>query len=178
MSDLSPPVPSAWQLERAVSAWQQLREIYANDPALADDEDGITRELADADITHPEILLGRAIDALVWCERREVEADTLRREMIARRDRYTARAAAIRDIIEQLLTALEIKSHRARFGGATLAAGRASLVITDEQLVPDKYFRTERVLMRTPLHDDLEQGEVIPGAVLSNPAPVLRIKRY
>jgi hypothetical protein len=58
-----------------------------------------------------------------------------------------------------------------------MAAGRASLVLTDEQLVPDKYFRTERILMKTPLIDDLEQGEVIPGAVLSNPSPVLRIRK-
>ena len=38
MSDVA-RVPSAWELEKAVSAWQQLRHQYANDPALAEDED-------------------------------------------------------------------------------------------------------------------------------------------
>ena len=137
----------------------------------------ISTAFADAEITHPEVLLERAIDALVWCDRREVEADQLRREMSARRDRYRARAAAIRDIIEQLLTAMELKSHRAKLARAGMVMGRPSVVITDEGLVPDQYFRIERTLMKTPLADDLEQGVVIPGAVLSNPAPYLQIRK-
>ena len=43
--------------------------------------------------------------------------------------------------------------------------------------MPDKYFQTERTLMKTPLTDDLEQGEVIPGAVMSNAGQVLRIRK-
>jgi hypothetical protein len=31
--------------------------------------------------------------------------------------------------------------------------------------------------MKTPLAEDLEQGVVIPGAVLSNPAPYLQIRK-
>jgi hypothetical protein len=160
-----------------VSAWQQLREIYAADPGLADDEEVIRSALADAEITHPEVLLDRAIDALVWTERREVEADDLRREVIARRDRYRARSETIRGVIEELLTELQLKSRRAKWGTANMAAGRPSLVLTDEELVPDQYFRTERTLMRTPLIDDLEQGVVVPGAVLSNARPTLRIRK-
>jgi hypothetical protein len=175
--DSAPRVPSAWQLERAVSAWQQLRQIYAADPSLADDEEAISAAFADAEITRPEVLLERAIDAAVWCDRREIEADDLRREMIARRDRYRARAETIRVIIEQLLTALDMKSHRAKLARAGMVMGRPSVVITDEGLVPDQYFRTERVLMKTPLGDDLEQGVVVPGAVLSNPAPYLQIRK-
>jgi hypothetical protein len=175
--DNAPRVPSGLQLERSVSAWQQLREIYAADPGLADDEEVIRAALADSETMHPDVLLDRAIDALVWIERRETEADDLRREVIARRDRYRARSETIRGIIESLLTALELKSRRAKWGAASMAAGRPSLVLTDEQLVPDQYFKTERTLMRTPLIDDLEQGVVVPGAVLSNPHPVLRIRK-
>ena len=64
-SNSAPRVPSAWQLERAVSAWMQLRELYDNDPALIEDEEVISAALADAEITHPDVLLERAIDALV-----------------------------------------------------------------------------------------------------------------
>jgi hypothetical protein len=176
-SNIAPRVPSAGQLERVVSAWQQLREMYALDPSITEDEEVIRAALADAEMPHPDVLLDRSIDALVWIERREVEADDLRREIIARRDRYRARAETVRKVIEDLMNATETKSRRAKWGGASMAAGRASLVLTDEQLVPDKYFRTERILMKTPLIDDLEQGEVIPGAVLSNPSPVLRIRK-
>jgi hypothetical protein len=177
MSDEAPRAPSGWQLERAVSAWQQLRELYDNDPALADDEDVITAALADAEVTHPDVLLERSIDALVWIQRREVEADDLRREMTRRRDRYRARSDAIRAMIQDLLVALEKKSYRSKLGRASMVMSRAGVVITDEGLVPDKYFRIERILLRTVLHEDLEQGEVVPGAVLSNPAPVLTIRK-
>jgi hypothetical protein len=176
MSD-APKVPSAWQLERAVSAWQQLREIYASDPALADDEDVIRDALTTAEIDHPDVLLSRAIDAAVWAIRREVEADDLRAEIVARRDRYRARIATIREIIERLLTALEITKHRARFGSVSMAAGPVSVVITDPQLVPDEFVRIERHIMLTPIHEAIDAGRQVPGAVLSNPAPVLRIRK-
>jgi Siphovirus Gp157 len=160
-----------------MSTWQQLRDLYASDPALADDEEVISAALAAADVTHPETLLDRAIDALIWIERREDEADDLRREMTERRDRYKARALAARALIDDLMGALELKKRRAKLGAASIANGRPALVLTDEAQVPEQYFRTERVLMRTPLIDDLQQGVVVPGAEMSNPAPVLRIRK-
>jgi hypothetical protein len=176
MSD-APRVPTAWQLERAVSAWQQLREIYASDPDLADDEEVIRAALADAEVDHPETLLDRAIDAVVWCERREIEADDLRREMTARRDKYRARAETIRRVIEDLLTALEMKSRRAKFGRAGMVIGRASVVILDAELVPDEFVRTERHILLTPIHEAIDAGKAVAGAALSNPAPYLQIRK-
>jgi hypothetical protein len=177
MSDQSPPIPNAWQLERAVSAWQQLRAFYANDPALADDEEVITAALADAEITHPEVLLTRAIDALLWAEQREVEADDLRRQDIARRDRYRSRIEALRTLIEQLLTALELKRHTATRGRAVLALTRPAIVITDEALVPGKFIKIERSFDKLAMRAALDAGEDVPGAVLSNPAPALQIRK-
>jgi hypothetical protein len=176
MSD-APRVPSAWQLERAVSAWQQLREIYANDPDLADDEEVIRSALADAEIADPHVLLERAIDAVVWAERREIEADDLRREMIARRDKYRVRAETIRRVIEDLLTALELKAHRAKLARAGMVMGRASVVILDPQLVPDEFVRTERHIQLTPIHEAIDAGRTVAGATLSNPEPYLQIRK-
>jgi hypothetical protein len=173
----APRVPSGYQLERAMSAWQQLRDEYATDPDLLEDEQVVAETLSKADATHPAFLLDRTIDALVWIERREAEADELRREIIARRDRYRERAARVRALIEQLMSGLEMTRREAKLATASVRDGQASLVVTDEQLIPDEYFKVERTLMRTPLRDDLEQGVVVPGAVMSNPAPVLAIKR-
>ena len=177
MSDDTPRVPSAWQLERAVSAFQQLEAIYAADPNLADDEEGIRRELADAEITHPDVLLQRAIDAAVWAAMREIEADNLRREVIARRDRYRARLANIRDIIEQLLTALEVTSARAKYGAASLRMGPPSVVLLDADLIPDDLCKITREPIKTDIRERIEAGEDVPGAAMSNPAPVLQIRR-
>ena len=153
------------------------RDMRHLDPALADDEEIIAAALADAEITDPHILLERAIDAVVWCERREIEADDLRRDMTARRDRYRARAVAIRDLIEKLLNALETTKHRAKFGSVSLGAGPQSVLLTDAQLVPDEYVRTERHILLSLIRDAIDAGKEVPGAVLSNPAPVLRIRK-
>ena len=179
MSDsaTAPRLPSALALERAVSAFEQLRDIYGLDPTLEEDESEIRAQLDAADITHPEILLARLIDAAVWADRRETEADDIRREITARRDRYRARQANIRDIIVQLLDALEVKSHRAKYGAASIAMGSGSVVLTDAELVPDKFVRIERHIQLTPIREAIEAGEEVPGAVLSNAAPVLRIRK-
>jgi hypothetical protein len=179
MSDsaTAPRLPSGEALERAVSMFQQLRDIYGLDPTLAEDEAEIRAQLDAADITHPDILLARLIDAAVWADRRETEADDIRREVTARRDRYRARQSNIRVIIAQLLDALEIKSHRARYGAASLAPGPVSVLLTDAELVPDEYVRIERHIQWTPIRAAIEAGAEVPGAVLSNPGPVLRIRK-
>ena len=173
----APRVPSGYQLERAMSAWQQLREEYATDPDLLEDEQVVAETLNKADATHPAFLLDRTIDALVWIERREAEADDLRREIIARRDRYRERAARVRALIEQLMSGLEMTRREAKLATASIRDGQPGLVITDEELIPDEYYKVERSLMRAALKDDVTQGVVVPGAVISHPEPVLTIKR-
>jgi len=179
MSDsaTAPRLPSALALERAVSAFEQLRDIYGLDPTLADDEAEIREQLAAADIEHPETLLDRAIDAAAWADRREVEAEDMIREARARRDRYRARKANIRTLIAQLLDALEIKSRRAKYARVSVSLGPISVVLTDADLVPDEFVRIERHIQLTPIHEAIDAGRKVPGAVLSNPAPVLRMVR-
>jgi len=178
MSDSSAPrVPSGDQLERAVSLWQQLRDVYDLDPSLAEDEEVIKAAFADAEIPYPETLLERAIDAVVWCERREIEADDIRREVIARRDRYRARAASIRALVAELLDVLRIKSHRAKYGAASLAAGVPSVLLTDADLVPDEFVKYERTVQLTPIKEAIAAGKEVPGAVMSNGGTVLRIRK-
>lgn len=176
MSD-TPRVPSAYQLERAVSAWQQIRATLAADPNLIDDENVITAALADADITHPEVLLGRLIDAIVWTDRREDEAEEMRKEAIARRDRYAARGVDMRTLLLDLMTALDKKSHRSKLGRASVGTSKPAVVITDEGVLPDEYVRVERHPNRTLIHEDIDLGVVIPGATLSNAAPNVRVAR-
>jgi Siphovirus Gp157 len=179
MSDSAPRVPSAWQLEMAVSAWQQLRAAYANDPTLADDESVIAAALADEQITHPEVLLERAIDALVWIERREIEADLLRRDMTARRDRYRERGAVVKNVILDLMAALEKRTHRTRLANAVVAMTNPAVVILDADLLPDAYVRVEtaRIPDKLAIREAIAVGEVVPGASMSNAAPALQLRK-
>src|SRR5271170_6266728 len=135
----APHAPSGWSIERSVAAWQQIRAALDADPALAVDEAVIAAALVDAEITHPLTLLSRLIDAVVWAERREEEARELSRRIAERAARYESRKDMLRLSIHDLLTALDVKSHRAPLGLALIMAGRASVVITDAEALADQY---------------------------------------
>jgi hypothetical protein len=56
----------------------------------------------------------------------------------------------------------------------SMTAGRA--IITDEQRLPDKWWRTKREPDKQAIRVALKEGETIPGAELSNASPTLRIR--
>ena len=116
------------------------------------------------------VLLERAIDAVVWCERREIEADDLRREMVERRDRYRARAVAIRDLIEKLLNALET-TVAAPSSAALISAPVRNPSCWSTRLFSDEYVpnRTAYPAVADPRRDRRRQGSV--AAVLSSQPP-------
>lgn len=177
MSETRPP--SGYAIERSVSAWQQVREALLADPDLVLDELVITAALVAADITNPDVLLERLIDAAVWCDRRADEAEELRKNMIARRDRYRARLETMRATILNLMSALEKSSHRAKLGLAVMSMSRPGVLVTDADKLAPEYVRVTvtREPDKTAIRADLDQGVVVEGAVMSNAVPVLTIRK-
>jgi Siphovirus Gp157 len=170
--------PSAFQIERAMSAWHQIRESLATDPDLLT-EDAIREAFDEARATHPEELLERLIDAVWWTGREIDDANQLRAAMIARRDRYQNRETMLRLLIQQLMDALEMKSRRGRYASASLAlSSRQSVVITDADALPDEFVKVTREPMRTAIGDAMRNdGLIVPGAELSTPGvPILTIR--
>ena len=53
---------------------------------------------------------------------------------------------------------------------------KAKLTITDEAKIPDRFFKTEKKLIKTDLNKAYEAGEQIEGVALSNNAPSLTIR--
>jgi hypothetical protein len=106
-----------------------------------------------------------------------VEAIKLREaDLSERRKRIAARADAHRDLVHK---ALEISGQRKverPLYTASIAAGRASVVITDELALPDYYIRTKREPDKTKIGDALKGGETVPGACMSNAPPSCRIQ--
>jgi lysozyme family protein len=170
-------VPSGYELERAVSAWQQLREHLISDEELVHDEGVIASALAAAQVDDPRDLLARMIDAVVWTERRAEEAKAIADEFTERRRRYESRAVNMREIVHTLMDAIPVDKYQAKLARASIVDGAASARITDETKIPDEYFKTERTLRKSDVLADLRVGVVIEGAELSNGGPTLRIAR-
>lgn len=176
-NNITPRVPSGYELERAVSAWQQLREHLINDEELVQDEGVIASALAVAGADDPRDLLARMINAVVWTERRAEEAKTLADEMTNRKRRYEARANVMREIIHSLMEAIRVEKYQAKLARASFADGPMSVLVTDEGKIPDEYFKVERTLRKSDVLADLKVGVVIDGAQLSNGGSVLKIAR-
>lgn len=176
MSD--PRRPSAIAIEQCVAAAQRTREMLRADGELASDEQ-VLSSMQDADPTvlSPDDLLRRFIAAIVFAEGREAEAKAFAAQMMARSKRYGNRAVAMRAGLLEVMQALERKSFSGSpFGTAFVQRGRPSAVVLDVGLIPDRFWKTTRELTRRELTTALNDGEVIDGATLSNPMPVLVIR--
>jgi Siphovirus Gp157 len=179
-----PAAPSAWQLERSISLWQQLQQAVVTDNgAFVADEDVIEKLIDNASpsLHPPAKLLGMLIDAAVWAERREDEAEALRKRYAARRDRYAARATKLRATINDLMDILGSSAAEGDLGSASYVKPPRRVVITDMNLLPEEYIRrTDPEAKKTEIASALRGGKAVPGAEWSdtNAAPVLRITAY
>jgi hypothetical protein len=169
--------PSGFVIERSVSAWQRAREALAVDGELADDEAVLARALdADPAALAPDELLRRLIAAATWADRRADEARLLVNTLRARTVRYTARGSTLRALALEVMDATNRKTFAAPFGTVSVKSLPPSVVILDEQALPDEYVATKRIPDKRKLAADLKEGVVINGAVLSNAGRTLAIR--
>jgi hypothetical protein len=150
------PVQVLWSRE------EDIQHDYYRPMALA-------RWRAELDVTHGPAKLASVAKRQVG----QSPAD----EFTARRKRYEARVERFRRLIEQLMAAIEVRKQAGRFARASIAAAPPSVLVTDEQLIPEEYFKVERTLRRADLLSDLKVGVVVEGAQLSNGGETLRIGR-
>jgi hypothetical protein len=177
--------PSAYVLEKSVSLYQQIQAKLADDPSM--DPDELVTRLPplpedQAKWPHPSVLLRQAIDAEIWCERRETEAANLAKRYTARKNRYAERSDHLRATIVQLFEVLAATAAEGELGSASMVKAPAK-VIADVDWLPEQYIRT--TITREPDKIELAKAlkalkpdETIPGAELSNPGLVVRITPF
>jgi hypothetical protein len=170
-------VPSGWRLERAISTWQQLHAELAEDEDFIADETMIATRLREANADDPRDLLAATIDAVVLADIEAQSAKAVAERFTARRHRFEALVERLRNMIGELMAAIPVTKHAGVLARASIVAAPPSVLVTDEQLIPDEYFKVERTLRRSEVLSDLKVGVVIDGAQLSNGGETLRIAR-
>ena len=94
-----------------------------------------------------------------------------------RLERLDQRNAERRRIARDAMIEAEINKITAPDFTLSLRAGSASVVVVDESAVPEAYWDArEPRLNRIGLLTDLKRGVTVPGALLSNPEPVLSVR--
>jgi Siphovirus Gp157 len=177
MSD-EPRGPGPTTIELAVGAWQRARAGLAADPDLADDENAILAALnADPNAIAPDDLLRRIVRALTFARLRTDESQQLAAMMQARKTRYARRVETLRAELFDLMQIFERVTFRAPEGTVSIKAGAPGLEVTDQDKLPDEYMVVTRAPNLRLILDDLKQGVVIDGAMLTNGPPTLAIRR-
>jgi hypothetical protein len=175
-----PSAPSAYQLEKSVSLYQQFADaVFTDDLDL--DENEIGELVRQAGGRPPAEMLARLIDVAIALDRRADHLDGLRKRYAARRAAYLARLERTRGMVGQLLDVLGISAAEGDLGSAGLGKARAT-VEADVTKLPEEYIRrTDPEPKKLEIAAALKAGKEVPGAGwkdLTNAPPVLRIIAY
>jgi hypothetical protein len=151
-----------------------IQLILAHHPELAEDEDFKLDVLEGETDFHEVIhkLLRMAQDNMYLSD----AAKSALHDIRERKDRFDRRVEAARSIIKTLMETAEIK--KLEFPTATLYVRNTpqSVVVYDEDKIPDEFMRIKREPKLTDIKNALEKHDV-PGASLSNGGTSLTIRK-
>lgn len=168
--------PSAFAVTQAVAALEGARRrVLLDDPDLAADEGAIADALGQATEDVEAMIVG-AVRAALVAEQRAAEADEVVERVYQRYHRYKRRAESLRGAVFAALDVLGRNRFECAEFTASIGAGRETCVVTDESVIPEKYWRTKRSVNLSALREDVTNGVVVPGAELRNGAPRLTIR--
>lgn len=145
---------------------------------LADDHDlpiDIPKDLPEeVEVVKSELVkLGRAA--------REAEylanmARGMARDTTERARRFETRVDQIKGVMMAALDVMGVNKIEAPDMTVSLRAGSLVAIVTDDNKIPDQYWKTTRSLNKSALADDLKAGTVIEGAMLSIGFPSVTIR--
>lgn len=168
--------PSGYRIEQALAAWMSARSrLLSDDAELAHDEAALT-ELLGPEEGEIDAILARLLRAARYAKSMSDGAAELIEEMQARKARYTRRNEALRATAFAIMDALGKKKTELPDITASVRAGQPSVVVVDEEVVPEIYIRTERKIDKATVLSALKSGLTVEGCVLSNSLPTLSIR--
>jgi Gp157 protein len=176
MSTHRADAPSAFKLEKAMSALMETRERLLREyPEIAEDETLLT------DMIEGEG--GDAMDVLDRVVRASIEADSLAKaakerkaEIGERQTRFERRRDHLRALAFSALEALDIKKLERPDFTASIRAGQASVVVFDEEALLPAFWRYSQEPDKAKIRDAISKGFDVDGATLSNAAPSLAVR--
>ena len=96
-------------------------------------------------------------------------------ELRQRKDRLERREYALRALIFKVMSSADIRKAELPEATVSIKQGQAKVVITNEHEIPAEFMRIRKEPDKSRIRAALTAHEFVPGAVLSNPEPVLAI---
>ena len=149
--------------------------IALSDPELPTEVVADTLEALEGELVHK----GQAVAAFALNLEAEVDAiKAVEKRISERRKSLESRAAHMREYLKMNMERCGISEIKAIDGSFTakLTAGRESVVIDDDSLIPDDsdYVKWSRTINKTAIADAIKTGIEVPGAHVEK-KPSLRI---
>lgn len=171
---------SGYRLEQVLSTWHAARQrLLTEDPALAQDEAALI-ELLGPEEGEVEDILARLLRGALHASSMAEAAKDRMAVLGQRAARYKTREQYMRATAFALMDTLRRTKFEMFDLTASITPGRAGVVITDLEAVPDIYVeeKTTRVPDKATLLSALKSGAAVPGAELSNGMPNLTIRTH
>jgi hypothetical protein len=156
-----------------IRVYQELRARLLND-----DPDLDETTLADT-LEGATDLQGRIVNICRAAREADAQADVvaiMAKDMAARKKRHEARSDRLRSIALWAMQEADISKIAAPDLTIGISKGRTSVVISDPMLIPPHLVEYQPTPNKTLIKAELETGEVVPGASLSNSGPSLSIR--
>jgi len=170
--------PSPYTIEMAMSVAEatlaRLRD--AGEIDIETDEAALLALLGEPGVEITR-LLERIVSAALEAESHAMAAANRINAITSRKRRFERMAETWRGTALAMMDALGMKTHVGGEFTVTMAGGMPQVVITDEALLPEEYWRITRAPELRAIRADLAEGVVIPGADLSNGPPYLKVKK-
>ena len=167
--------PSAWTLQQVMSIAQATLARMEQDGTLDTDEAALMDALRQ-EVPEIDDVLVRLLRAMGEARANAVAVGERVKSLEDREARYVRQAEAYRAAVYAIFDALGMTKWKHAEFTASVTPGRPGVVITDEAALPDAFVRVERKPDKTAIKAALEQGQVIPGAELSNGLPTLTVR--
>lgn len=169
--------PNAYQLQNIVSAAQQTLEMLREEHGQVIETDAeLLAALADENINIPRVLtllLRGAAEAESLIDAAKIRMADQRQRM----ERFTRDQQSKRDLAQQVMEAVGLKSFKCAEATASLSIGPQKAIPTDEDAIEDEFITVTvtRAPNKRAALDAMKAGRDVRGFTLSNQTTVLRI---
>jgi hypothetical protein len=168
--------PSAWKIEQAMATWQAARSrLLEEDAGLAHDETALT-ELLGSETGDIDAILARLLRGARHAKSMADAAAEQIEDMQTRKQRYQRRAESMRATAFAIFDAIGRAKMELPDMTVTIRAGQPSVIVTDEDAIPDIYVRVERKPDKATILSALKSGLTVDGCELSNSVASLSIR--
>lgn len=167
--------PSAWTIQSVMSIAQATLARMEQDGTLDTDEAALMEALRDggADV---DGLLARLLRAADEAKANVAATGERIKDLDARHARFVRQNTEYRAAAYSILDALGLTKWRSAEFSVSVSSGRLGVVITDAAAIPLEFCKTVVTPDKGHIKEALEQGEVIPGAELSNGIPTMTVR--